>query len=316
MQTLAKSSALEHQSGSAPLLESIGERVRLLRKQQNITRKMLSANAGISERHLANLESGEGNVSIRVLEQVAIALDTSLAELTGDFTTRSPEWVKLRALLEAQDEASLRRIRLAAEELLASDAHPRSTSRRVALIGLRGAGKSTLGAKLAERLDCPFIELSREIERIAGCGIGEIQALYGIEAYRRYQTRALEETINSHPAAVIATPGGLVSDADAFNRLLSNCNTIWLTARPEDHMQRVIEQGDFRPMQGNAEAMHDLKAILEARHGSYVRAQHRLDTSAQNLEQTFALLCELADDIMSTADTSSTDQIKQEETKS
>ena len=318
MVTLAESTLSgpeQRRSGNTSLLESLGARVRALRKQHHITRKMLSASTGISERHLANLESGEGNVSIRVLEQVAVALHSSLAELTGDFTTRSAEWMKLRALLEPQDEASLRRIRLAVEDLLDGHSEPRSNSRRIALIGLRGAGKSTLGARLATRLDCPFIELSREVARIAGCGIGEIQALYGIEAYRRYQRRALGEAIESHSAAVIATPGGLVSDAEAFNRLLSSCSTVWLTAKPEDHMQRVIEQGDFRPMQGNAEAMHDLKAILEARHGSYVRAQHRLDTSAQNLEQTFAMLGELADEIMSAADPAPpTNQTHAEET--
>ena len=317
----AKTSSLDpvgdRESGQYTLLASLGERVRTLRKRRRLTRKALSVATGVSERHLANLESGEGNVSIRVLEQVATALQSSLAELTGDFTTGSAEWMKLRALLEPLDEASLRRIRLTVAEMLDNASQMRSVSRRIALIGLRGAGKSKLGARLADRLDCPFIELSREIERIAGCGIGEIQALYGIEAYRRYQRRALEEAIDTDRSLVIATPGGLVSDTDAFNRLLSGCSTIWLTARPEDHMQRVIEQGDFRPMQGNGEAMRDLKTILEARHGSYVRAQHRLDTSAQGLEQTFALLCELADDIIAAADDSPpTDQSHAEETTS
>ena len=177
-----------------------------------MTRKALALAADVSERHLANLEYGVGNASILVLLQVAQALQCSLAELLGDVTTRSPEWLMIRELLEHRDEATLRRVREAIGELLGTGgAHGRGSlqrSSRIALVGLRGAGKSTLGHLLAEDLGFPFVELSREIEKFAGCTIAEIQALYGQNAYRRYERRALEEAIQIYPEAVIATPGG------------------------------------------------------------------------------------------------------------
>jgi XRE family transcriptional regulator, aerobic/anaerobic benzoate catabolism transcriptional regulator len=160
----------------------------------------------------------------------------------------------------------------------------------VALLGLRGAGKSTLGRLLADALDLPFVELSQEIERLAGCSTPEVQALYGQNAYRRYERRALEEAIAKHPAAVIATPGGLVSDPASFNLLLSQCTTVWLRAAPEDHMARVIAQGDMRPMSANPEAMDDLKGILAGRAAFYSKADLTIDTSAQPLDKTLALL--------------------------
>jgi XRE family aerobic/anaerobic benzoate catabolism transcriptional regulator len=163
----------------------------------------------------------------------------------------------------------------------------------VALVGLRGAGKSTLGQMLADDLGFPFVELSREIEKFAGCGVAEIQALYGVSAYRRYERRALEEAIQIYPEAVIAIPGGLVSDAATFNQLLSHCTTVWLHADPEDHMARVMAQGDLRPMAASREAMEDLKGILAGRAAFYSKAQYRLDTSAQALGPTFVALRQL-----------------------
>jgi XRE family aerobic/anaerobic benzoate catabolism transcriptional regulator len=259
-----------------------------------MTRKALSVAAEVSERHLANLEYGVGNASVLVLLQVAGALKCSLAELLGDVTTRSPEWLLLRELLEHRDEATLRRAREAVGELLGTGgAHGRGAtprSARIALIGLRGAGKSTLGRMLADDLGFPFVELSREIEQFAGCSIDEIQSLYGQNAYRRYERRALEEAIQIHPEAVIATPGGLVSDAATFNMLLAHCTTVWLQADPEDHMRRVAAQGDLRPMAGNREAMADLKGILAGRAPFYAKAELRLDTSDAPLEPTFQAL--------------------------
>lgn len=280
-----------------PFLVALGERVRALRARRGMTRKAVAVAADVSERHLANLEYGVGNASILVLLQVAGALQCSLAELIGDVTTTSPEWLLIRELLEHRDEATLRRVRVAVGQLLgtggANAADPQSRSTRVALVGLRGAGKSTLGQMLADDLGYPFVELSREIEKFAGCSISEIQALYGMNAYRRYERRALEEAIQIYPEAVIATPGGLVSDAATFNLLLAHCTTVWLQAAPEDHMKRVQAQGDLRPMAASPEAMDDLRRILSGRAAFYSKAEFKLDTSAQALEPTFIALRKL-----------------------
>jgi XRE family transcriptional regulator, aerobic/anaerobic benzoate catabolism transcriptional regulator len=291
-----------------PFLVALGERARALRARRGMTRKALALAADVSERHLANLEYGLGNASILVLQQVARALQCPLAELTGDATTRSPEWLMLRELLEGRDEATLRRVRVAVGELLGTGGAPGrlaegrpQRSERVALVGLRGAGKSTLGAMLAEDLGYPFVELSRQIEQFAGCSISEIQALYGQNAYRRYERRALEEAIQIYPEAVIATPGGIVSDPANFNLLLSHCTTVWLKAAPEDHMKRVLAQGDTRPMAASREAMADLKSILAGRAAFYSKADFQLDTSAQPLQPTFLALRGLVRDALGLA---------------
>ena len=280
-----------------PFLVALGERARALRSRRGMTRKALAAAADVSERHLANLEYGVGNASILVLHDVARALQCSLAELIGDVSTSSPEWLMLREMLENRDEATLHRVRVAVGELLGtgganarSAGAARKRSERVALVGLRGAGKSTLGAMLAEDLGFPFVELSREIEKFAGCSISEIQALYGQNAYRRYERRALEEAIQIYPEAVIATPGGIVSDPATFNQLLAHCTTVWLRATPEDHMKRVVAQGDTRPMAASREAMEDLKSILAGRAAFYSKAEFQLDTSAQALQPSFEAL--------------------------
>ena len=273
-----------------PFLVALGERVRGLRSRRGMTRKALSQAAEVSERHLANLEYGEGNASILVLLQVASALQCHLAELIGDVSTSSPEWLMIREMLAGRGEADLRRARLAIGELMGTGGSAQVARPCIALIGLRGAGKSTLGQMLADDLGFPFVELSREIEKFAGCSVAEIQALYGQNAYRRYERRALEEAIQIYPEAVIATPGGLVSDPATFNQLLSHCTTVWLQADPEDHMKRVIAQGDMRPMAASKEAMEDLRSILVGRAAFYSKAQLRLDTSAQALDASFARL--------------------------
>ena len=294
--------SVPHESARNPFLSSLGERVRRLRAQRGMTRKAVALAADVSERHLANLEYGTGNASILVLLQVAQALQCSLAEMIGDVTTSSPEWLMLRELLERRDEETLRRVRVAVGEMLgtggANDSGKGGRSSRVALIGLRGAGKSTLGQMLAEDLGFPFVELSREIEKFAGCSIAEIQALYGRNAYRRYERRALEEAIQIYPEAVIATPGGLVSDPATFNQLLAHCTTVWLYADPEDHMKRVTAQGDTRPMAASKEAMQDLKGILAGRAAFYSKAEFKLDTSGQALVPTFVALREVVRDAL------------------
>jgi XRE family aerobic/anaerobic benzoate catabolism transcriptional regulator len=271
-------------------LLALGERVRALRARRGMTRKAVAQAAEVSERHLANLEYGEGNVSILLLLQVAQALQSSLAELLGDVTTTSPEWLLIRELLEGRDDATLRKVRVTLADMLGTGASGGPRSNCVALIGLRGAGKSTLGQMLADDLGYPFIELSRQIEQFAGCSVSEIQGLYGQNAYRRYERRAVEEAIQIYPEAVLATPGGLVSDAATFNLLLAHCTTVWLQADPEDHMNRVRAQGDLRPMAASAEAMEDLKTILAGRSAFYSKAQLRVNTSDQSLGDTFVLL--------------------------
>jgi XRE family aerobic/anaerobic benzoate catabolism transcriptional regulator len=277
-----------------PLLAALGRRVRMLRARRGLTRESLAIASGVSKRHLANLEYGVGNASILVLQQVAQALQCPVAELLGDVTTQSPEWLLLRGMLADQDEATLRRVRLAVSDLLGTGREQGEGARpkdyRVALIGLRGAGKTTLGSMLAEDLGYPFVEISREIEKLAGCSLGEIQALYGQNAYRRYERRAVEEAIEIYPEAVIATAGGMVSDLPTFNLLLAHCTTVWLRAEPEDHMKRVVAQGDTRPMAGSAQAMEDLRTILAGREAFYAKADLRIDTSAQPLAETFLLL--------------------------
>ncbi|MFT3777950.1 MAG: helix-turn-helix transcriptional regulator [Ottowia sp.] len=274
-----------------PFLVALGERVRTLRARRGLTRKAVAQAADVSERHLANLEYGTGNASILVLLQVAQALHCELSELLGDVTTSSPEWLMIRELLERRDEGELRRARLALSELFhAAGTAARARTTRIALIGLRGAGKSTLGKRLADDLGYAFIELSREIEQFAGCSIHEIHNLYGTNAYRRYERRALEEAIQIYPEVVIATPGGLVADAANFNLLLQHCFTIWLEADPADHMGRVAAQGDLRPMAGSPEAMEDLKRILAGRAPFYAKADLRFDTSAFGEEDAYQAL--------------------------
>ena len=279
--------ANESPTDKDPFLAALGERIRNLRARRGLTRKATALAAGISERHLANLELGTGNASILVLVQVARALQCSLAEILGDVTTSSPEWLMIRELLEGRSEADLHRARLKLAELFDGGADRQGRLARIALIGLRGAGKSTLGRMLAEDLGYPFVELSREIEKVAGCSIVEIHSLYGTNAYRRYERRALEEIVQIYPEVVIATPGGIVSDPATFNLLLTHCLTVWLQADPEDHMKRVIAQGDFRPMSGSREAMEDLKRILAGRSAFYAKADLTYNTSGHSLEETF-----------------------------
>ena len=281
-------------SNKDPFLLALGERVRLLRARRGLTRKSVAIASGVSERHLANLEYGIGNASILVLQLVATALDCALAELVGDVTTSSPEWLMLRELLRGRSDPELRRGRLALASLYGVAGGDAARGRRIGLVGLRGAGKSTLGRQLAEALEMPFVELSREVERVAGCSIREIHDLYGTNAYRRYERRALDETLRLHAGAVIATPGGIVAEPATFNALLESCTTIWLQASPEEHMARVTAQGDTRPMAASREAMANLRRILSGRAAFYAKADAVLDTSGKSEDESLRALTALA----------------------
>ena len=295
--TLGQALAVHDETNShdrEPYLIALGERVRRLRAIRGLTRKELARAASVSERHLANLERGLGNVSILVLLQIANAFNCALAELVGDVTTSSPEWLLIRELLQGRSEPELQRAREALSDLFSGQPSGsetgRSRARQIAMVGLRGAGKSTLGRLLAADIGYPFIELSDEIERVAGCRILEIYSLYGPTAYRRYEKRALEEALQLYPEMVLATPGGIVSEPSTLNVLLSHCYTVWVKATPEDHMARVMAQGDFRPMAGNNEAMLDLKRILAGREAFYAKADFTCMTSQVGLQDAFEAL--------------------------
>jgi XRE family transcriptional regulator, aerobic/anaerobic benzoate catabolism transcriptional regulator len=271
-------------------LSALGERVRGLRARRGLTRKGLAKSSGVSERHLANLETGVGNASVVVLRQIALALDAPLAAIIGDETTASPEWLLIREMLHARSDEELRRARAALMTAFGEARTGTAQAQPIALIGLRGAGKSTLGRMLADALEVPFIELNAEIERIAGCSVAEVHNLLGPNAYRRYERRALEEALAQNQSAVIATPGGIVSDAGTFSLLLAQCTTVWLKATPAEHMQRVLDQGDMRPMHGNREAMQDLSRILDVRAAFYGKADLTFDTSGLTMAMCFKQL--------------------------
>jgi XRE family aerobic/anaerobic benzoate catabolism transcriptional regulator len=285
--------------GRDVFLRLLGERVRTLRARRGLTRKALAASADVSERHLANLESGVGNASILVLRQVASALDCPLTDVVGDAAHDSAERLLIEDLLNRRTEDELQAARHALMGLFDGGEGSASPTRRlrIALIGLRGAGKSSLGARLAQALGVAFVELSRDIERLAGCRADEIHALYGQAAYRRYERRALEAALAANADVVIATPGGIVAEPATFNRLLAHCTTVWVQASPDEHMQRVMAQGDLRPMAGNREAMDDLRRILDGRAAFYAKADRVLDTQGTTLDEAFDALRVLVADL-------------------
>ena len=299
MTSTSRSKVRVGEDGLDPLLAAIGERVKGLRARKGMPRRLLAAAAGVSERHLANLETGVGNVTVRVLRQVSNALECPIAELLGDETTANPEWLMIRQVLHGRAEADLRRARRALADLFETAPRGRLRIDRIALVGLRGAGKSTLGRGLAEALQRPFIELGAEITRIAGCTPAEIQNLYGPSGYRRYEGAALKSVVETCETFVLATPGGIVSDTSSFSLLLSQCFTIWLQAQPQEHMVRVLAQGDLRPMAGNREAMEDLKSILASRTPFYAKADLSFDTSGELVDESLSRLRMTVDQIIS-----------------
>ena len=245
---------LSHRAQDAAYLSQLGGRVREWRAAHGTTRKDLAAASGISERYLAQLESGAGNISILLLRKVARAMGVPVESLVR--------------------EASLE-------------------TRPIALLGLRGAGKSTLGAKLAEALHVPFVELDREVEKEAGAALGEVFSMYGQDAFRRFERRALERVLSTNQRPVIATGGGLVTDPGTYELLLERCRCVWLKASPGEHMARVIAQGDMRPFKGRSAALGEIEKLLADRNRLYGRAELVLDTSGKTPKASLAELKEL-----------------------
>ena len=245
---------LSARAQDAAYLSQLGARVREWRAGRGMTRKRLAAASGISERYLAQLESGAGNISILLLRKVAHAMAVPLESL----------------------------VREAA-----------AAARPIALLGLRGAGKSTLGARLAEALRVPFVELDREVETEAGAVLGEVFSLYGQDAFRRFERRALERVLSANERMVIAAGGSLVTDPGTYELLLERCRSIWLKASPEEHMSRVIAQGDLRPFRGRSAALDEIRKLLADRNRLYGRAELVLDTSGKTPKAALAELKEL-----------------------
>lgn len=263
-------------------LRQLGDRVRDARARRGMTRKALSRDSGVSERYLAQLEGGNGNISIALLRQIAQAMNLPLTELVREGAEPPVELALLQSYLTRLSGAQLSE---AQEILIGRFGASRERAGRVALVGLRGAGKTTVGRLLADRLAMPFIELAREIEADAGMPVGEVFSLSGQAAFRRYERRSLERVIERHDRAVIATGGGIVAEPATLEILLDACHTVWLRATPEEHMRRVIEQGDRRPMAGNAEAMRDLKRILGNREALYAKADFTVASSGRPPER-------------------------------
>jgi XRE family aerobic/anaerobic benzoate catabolism transcriptional regulator len=268
-------------------LHRLGERVRTLRNQRGMTRKALAQHAKVSERYLAQLEAGQGNISILLLRRIARAIGLPVTQLVHEDAEPPLDLVLLTQFLERLAPDMLVEARKLVTEHFSS---PSEDRRRIALIGLRGGGKSTLGRLLAERLDVPFIELDREIERRSGANLSEIFDMFGQETFRRAEREALDDVLRRHQHFVIATSGSIVTEPGTLELLLASCFTVWVRAEPEEHMKRVMEQGDMRPMANNARAMEDLESILKSREPLYAKAEAVVATTGKTPEQNLAEL--------------------------
>jgi XRE family transcriptional regulator, aerobic/anaerobic benzoate catabolism transcriptional regulator len=275
-------------SADGNFLISLGKRVRELRNRRGMTRKQVSQEADVSERHLAQLEAGDGNISVVLLRRIAAALNVSLAHL---FAPRIEEPVEKRLIQRFLERLPNHRLEDVVFRLMRDFGHEEKVRRmRIALIGMRGAGKSTLGPMLAKEMKNRFVEVDGEIEKDTGMPLGEIFSLYGQSGFRAIEKRTLERVLKENERAVISVGGGVVSEKETFDYLLSNCYAVWIKAQPEEHMSRVMAQGDFRAMAGNDQAMEDLRRILESREPLYGKADICLDTSASSVEESFAKL--------------------------
>ena len=280
-------------AGADAFAAAVGGLVRSSRAKRGITRRQLAEQSGASERYLAQIESGQGNPSVIILKAIADALDVPVIELLPRTGARSAAVNRILDLLASAPPSELTAIADLIEGRTKADLAA-DRAGRIALVGLRGAGKSTLGRMLAERLGVPFIELDRLIEQDYGARIPDLVEIAGLATFRRFERACLERVIAEHAAAVIATAGGIVSSPETYGLLLRRTHTVWIKARPEEHMRRVMAQGDFRPMAQNREAMADLVAILDARSADYGRAEAALDTSGDAEQESFEKLMQLA----------------------
>lgn len=282
----------EEANQSGDLIARVGERVRRARDRKGITRRVLSEKSGVSPRYLAQLEAGEGNISIGLLQKVAHALDHKIEWLVGDDDPWTSDALRVADLFRTADTATQKAVLVA----LAPEPVAQSRAHRICLVGLRGAGKSTLGRRAGRALDVPFVELNREIEDQAGMPVDEVMAFYGQEGYRRLEAQALSRVIATHDTMILAVAGGIVAEPETYNRLLTHFHTIWVKATPAEHMARVREQGDERPMAGNPEAMEQLKSILTSREALYDKALESLDTSGKTEDESLSELTGLIRD--------------------
>ena len=276
-------------------LRSLADKIRDARAQRGMTRSALAADSGVSLRFLAQLEGGQGNPSILVLRRIAAAMGFPPDALFSDEPPRSIDHTLLIQVLKRLSDGDLLKARALLSEHFGLDAALEAKKRYITLIGLRGAGKTTLGRRLADHRGVPFFELDREVEREYGATIGEILQLHGQPGYRRFERDSLQAVLSKNPAAVIETGGGLAADAETLPLLLEGSLVVWVRAAPEEHMQRVIDQGDLRPMARSREAMRELKDILKAREPFYRQAHVHLNTSGRTLEQSFRELLESLD---------------------
>jgi XRE family aerobic/anaerobic benzoate catabolism transcriptional regulator len=274
-------------------LRILAQKIRDARAQRGMTRNALAADSGVSLRFLAQLEGGEGNPSILVLRRIASAMGFPPDDLLSEDSPPAIERLLLMQMLKRVNDDDIPKARRLLGHHLGLDALANANSPYVTLIGLRGAGKSTLGRRLAKHRGVPFFELDREVEREYGATIGEILQLHGQPGYRRFERESLLAVLSKNSAAIIETGGGLAADPETLPLLLEQTLAIWIRASPAEHMQRVIDQGDLRPMARSREAMRELKDILKAREPFYRQAHLQLLTSAKTAEQSFQELLEL-----------------------
>ncbi len=267
---------------NADLLKQVGQKARSLRTRQGMTRKMLARYSSVSERYLAQLEQGRGNISIALLGRVAAALKTDAAELLRTHDNQSAEQILVTELLR---DLTPENQKAALQMLYERFSLPATSKRRIAIIGLRGAGKTTIGTMLGESLGVSFVRLVGEIESISGMNVSEIFSLSGQVGYRRLEEQALVEVLKRHERCVIEAGGSIVTEPRLLNMLLTTCFVIWLRARPEKYMERVTGQGDLRPMLDHDDAMSDLRMILTEREPFYAKAHMTIDTSDLSVEQ-------------------------------